>query len=396
MDAPPAAFDAKMVSNAITEFTPDLFETLKKDHPGNLIFSPFSLSAVIAMLKAGAKGKTAEEIKAVMKFPDDASLNGGYKKLLESLKSNKDFSLEIANRIFVHDGFALKDSFVKSAKRYYQSEVMQLDFSEKEKSAKEINNWVEEKTKNRIKNLIFPDELTPLARLVLVNAIYFKGQWENKFMKYCTVKDRFYTGRSKAIQVDMMEQTDEFPYTEIPDLKVKAIALPYKGDKLSMVIVLPEKRTSLAHGEAGLKNFDLEEILKRLTEKTVNVFLPKFKMESKIELKEPLIQLGLRSMFRLDADFSGIPKTNEELFVEKVVQKAFIDVNENGTEAAAATMVGPVVGGMPPRPKKTFEFRADHPFIVYIIHSMKEGVKTNDITTSILFTGIFRGGESGN
>jgi len=388
----PAVFDAKMVTNSITEFTTDLFEILKKDHQENLIFSPFSLSALIALLKIGARGRTAEEIKAVMKFPDEALLNGGYRTLLKSLKSNKDFSLEIANCIFVQDGFSIKDAFTKTAKRYYYSAVKQLDFSQNAESAEEINDWVEEKTKNKIKNLISPSDLSRFTKLVLVNAIYFKGEWENAFKKYRTVKDRFYTGRSKSIEVDMMKQTNKIPYAELSDLKVQVIALPYKGDKLCMVIVLPENKSSFANGEViSLKNFDLEEVLKRMTEELVEVFLPKFKMESKLELTEPLIQLGLGSMFGLDADFSGIPtpNTKEELFVGKVIQKAFIEVNEEGTEAAAATMSGVLRTGHPSKPKKTFQFRADHPFIVYIVR-----YKTNDTATSILFTGIFRGGES--
>jgi len=389
----PAVSDATLVSNVITEFTPDLYEALKEDHPDNLIFSPFSLSAVIAMLKAGARGKTAEEIQAVMKFPDDALLNGGYKALLKSLQSNDDFSLEIANCIYVRDGFPIKDNFTKTVKRYFQSKVKQLDFSQNVESAKEINDWVEEKTQNKIWNLIHPNDLTRFTRLVLINAIYFKGEWENQFMKRLTVKARFYTGRSKSIQVDMMEQTDEFPYAEFPDFK--AIALPYKGGKLSMVIVLPDKRTGLANGEAGLKDFGFEKILKRLAVKTVKVFLPRFEMESTIDLEKPLIHLGLGSMFGFSADFSGIPKTRDTLFVGKAIQKAFIEVNEVGTEAAAATMViGCGRGGGFPR--KVFEFRADHPFMVYIIHSEKNnGVKTNDTTTTtaILFTGIFRGGD---
>jgi len=356
----------KSVTRANTAFTADLYHVLKAGHPNNLIFSSFSLSSVIAMVKAGARGKTATEIKLGMNFPDDDVLNRGYRAIQNVLKSDGDFTLETANRVYAKTGFALQDNFTKTVKDYFNAEVKQLDFNKNDPAAKEINGWVEGVTKNKIKNLISPSDLGPLTRLVLVNAIYFKGLWKNKFDKNETVKAPFYSAPGKEVQVDMMKLEADLPYIDIPELKAKAVAMPYRGGKLSMIIVLPDEKFGLAAMEAGMKTFNLAEIPNRLAgnEKKVSLSLPRFKLESTIDLKEPLTQLGMGSMFDSNAaDFSGMPQTKEPLYISKAVQKAFIEVNEEGSEAAAATAVMLMGRSMPADPEQV---TVDHPFFFMI------------------------------
>jgi len=384
------------VGRANTKFTADLYMALKAAHPNNIIFSSFSLSSVVAMVKAGARGKTATDIQTGMRFPeDDDVLYRGYRALLNVVKSDADFTLEAANRVYAKSGFELQENFTKTVKEYFHAEVKQLDFTKSGPAATEINGWVEGVTRNKIKNLISSSDLGPLTRLVLVNAIYFKGLWKNKFDKNETVKAPFYTVAGKdPVQVDMMKLEADLPYVDIPELKAKAVALPYKGGKLSMIIVLPDERFGLATLEAGLKNFNLAEIPNRLAgmEKKVSLSLPRFKLESTIDLKGPLTELGMGSMFDSNqADFSGMPKTKEQLYISKAVQKAFIEVNEEGSEAAAAT--GTLMRSRRATVDIGPDFIANHPFIIYLVQSLEGDMKTktNDKSISILFTGLFGG-----
>jgi len=330
------------VSKGNTKFSGDLYNVLKEQFPGNLIFSGFSISTVIGMIKAGAKGVTAEEIQKGLSFPDDETLFKGYNSLLESLKSNENFTLETANRVYTQTGFSLNPTYVDTVKGSFLAEAQQLNFGDAAESADTINQWVEKVTRNKIKNLISAGDLDALTRMILVNAVYFKGIWKNKFDKKATQKGKFYPTPDEPVDVEMMRLEADFPYADVPELGAKALALPYQGDRLAMLILLPNEKDGLSNMETKLKNFDLSALPGRLQERKVAVQLPRFRLESTIDLKAPLTKLGLSSMFdQTKADFSGIPAnplgTNENLYVSKAIQKAFIEVNEEGSEAAAAT-----------------------------------------------------------
>ncbi|CAG7820063.1 unnamed protein product [Allacma fusca] len=354
------------VAEGNSQLTATLHAVLKKENPGNLIFSPFSLSAVVAMAHLGARGSTAAEIASAFNFPEDNEvLTKGYSQVLASLQETADgYTLAAANRLYSQIGFALKKEFSDSIQSAFGAEVQQLDFSNNAASAAEINNWVEKITNNKIKELISADALNSLTRVVLVNGVYFKGQWKNKFDEEHTEKQPFHLNENDTVEVDMMYKQAKFPYAYFEDLDAHAVSLPYKGDRLSMVIYAPQQINGLSKIEDGLKDLSPSKVLQQFGSRSdVQVYLPRFKVESTLFLVEPLKALGAKSMFGDGADFGGIPETDEGLFVSEVVQKAFIEVNEEGSEAAAATGMVMMMRCLP----ITHEFRADRPFYFQIV-----------------------------
>jgi len=366
----------KAVARANTEFTSSLYDVLTKAVDGNLICSPFSLSAVMAMVKAGAGGETSSAIQKAMKYPpSDDTLFKGYKALLSTLKSDGgNFTLETVNRVYSKPGFDLKPDFTKTLTTYFGSPVEQLDFTQSDKAADTINSFVKDKTRGKITDLISAGDLDAMTRLVLVNAIYFKGLWKNQFDPLMTKEKDFHLNKKDTVKVPMMKLEADFPYGEIEELDAKVVALPYKGEKLAMIIILPNEVEGLKGLEEKLKTYPLGSIPTKLRERKINLSLPKFTLESTIDLKGPLTQLGAGAIFdQSKADFSGMPvDPKEQLFVSKAVQKAFIEVNEEGSEAAAATGLVAVAFSLP----MITDLVVDHPFIAYISMSLPSSSST--------------------
>ncbi|CAL8109758.1 unnamed protein product [Orchesella dallaii] len=371
--------ESAILSTANNEFTKDLYQALfPGNSSGNLIFSPFSLNAVLGMVGLGAKGDTRDEIFRGLRFTENSeeviaksyhSVISGFQKAM----SPETFTLLTANRVYSQVGFGLNQTFVNQLKDHFLADFEQLDFSTSENckaAADKINNWVESTTNNKIKDLISQDALGPLTRLVLVNGIYFKGLWEHQFKPDNTSKSQFRTSESNQVDVDMMYIQEKFPYAELPELDAEAVSLPYKGGRLSMVIILPKAvdgltklQTSIGSILQGGKSLVSERLTK--TDK-VELSLPKFKIEATIgNLSEVLQALGIKSMFsQSGADFSGIPEgANPGLFVSSVIQKAFIEVNEEGAEAAAATGLVMMMRCLP----ITIPFIVDRPFYFQIV-----------------------------
>jgi serpin B len=372
------------VAEGNSQLSAALHNLLIKDNAGNLIYSPFSLSAVVAMAHLGARGSTAAEIVSAFNFPQDNEiLSKGYSRVLASLQETTDgYTLAAANRLYSQIGFDLKKTFSDSIEKAFGAQVQQLDFSNSAASAAEINGWVEKITNSKIKDSISPNVLNHLTRLVLVNGVYFKGQWEFKFDKKNTKKQPFYLNEKDKVKVDMMHQKGGFPYASFYNLDAQAVALPYKGDRLSMVIYAPRQIDGLSKIEDGLKDLTPSKFLEQFHPPLdVKVHLPRFKAESTLDLVEPLQALGAISMFGDDADFSGIPEDATLLSVSDVVQKAFIEVNEEGSKAAAATGVTMKARSFPAKRPKSIEFRADRPFYFQIVDH-----KTN----FVLFAGSCR------
>ncbi|CAG7786209.1 unnamed protein product [Allacma fusca] len=358
--------DVRDVSNANNDFTTALYNVLKEQNPGNLLFSPFSLSSAMAMVKAGARGVTADEIQKGMRYPaSDRTLYNGYSVLLDSLKSNENYTLETANRIYSQTGFALNPSYLDTLRTSLKADAKQLDFSKSAESAQIINGWVEQITRNKIQNLVSPDDLNALTRLVLVNAIYFKGLWENKFDPEYTRQEQFYVSPTKNVTVDMMKKESDYPYVDLTaELDAKAISIPYKGNRLSMIVILPNKVDGLPELERRLQTYRISDIPPKMRTRKISLSLPKFKLETTIDLTDTLKKMGMTSMFGDDADFTNIPApgSHQPLQLSKAVQKAFLEVNEEGSEAAAAT-------GLQLTLKSAFFgtlMRFEHPFIAAI------------------------------
>jgi len=376
MDFNKEAVEAVAVANA--NFGNVLFKTLAKPDE-NLIMSSYSVSSVLNMILHGAEGSTASQLKEGLTLKDFDVVKNGFKDALTLLKTNENFTLNAANRIYHSVDSALDKSFIKSTQEFFLAEPVGMDFGQEEQSRTAINQWVEEQTNKKIQDLIAPGSISALTKLVLVNAIYFKGDWHVKFDKEKTTKGDFHVSKTKTVQADMMFNNKEYGMLRVKDLKgAIALDMPYKGERLSMIFLLPDHNHSSLEDleEAMSKVTDLNSILKFGKKVKVQVTLPRFKLESQLELVEPLKQLGMTDMFdETKADFSGMTGgTNKGLFVSQVVQKAFVEVNEEGAEAAAATAGIMMMRAMPMNP----EFTCDRPFMFLI---------RDNLTGMILFSG---------
>jgi serpin B len=353
------------------EFAFDLYNQLRQKD-GNLFFSPQSISTALAMTYAGARGDTAEEMAQALHFClPKTLLHPGFGALLRELNGEgkkRGYQLSVANALWGQKGEGFKDDFLQLTRDTYGAGLKQVDFAgDAEAARKEINAWVEKQTNDKIKDLLPPGTIDALTKLVLTNAIYFKGDWQSQFKKDQT-RDEVFHGASDA-KVPMMHQTAKFKYHDAGDLQL--LEMPYGGKELSMVVLLPKKADGLAGLEKSLTADKLAGWLGKVSEQQVIVTLPKFKVTSEFSLNGALEALGMKKAFQMPgADFSGI-NGKDDLYIKAVVHKAYVDVNEEGTEAAAATGVVVGVKSLPP-PKP--EFRADHPFVFLIRDTRNDSV----------------------
>jgi serine protease inhibitor len=347
---------------------------------GNLFFSPESISTALAMTYGGAKGNTAEEMATVMHFTlGQEKLHPAFAALLKTQNgagvdpASRGYQLVVANALWGQAGYPWKADFLKKTETNYGAGLRQLDFSASEQARQTINSWVEKETREKIKDLIPSGVLTSLTRLVLTNAIYFKGDWAAQFDKKDTHDNKFFLTADKTVTAPMMHRKGDYRMFENDDLQM--LELPYKGKDLSMLVLLPRKTAGLGELEKHLSAATFDEFIKNLRDRhEVDVAFPKFKIDVDQPLTNVLQEMGMRDAFKLgNADFSGMAET-EDLFIAAVLHKAFVEVNEEGTEAAAAT--GVVIAARAASIAPTF--RADHPF-VFAIRDNRSG--------SILFIG---------
>ena len=353
------------VVNASNQFAFDLYSILKGEE-GNIFFSPYSLSTAMAMTYEGARGQTAEEIRQVFYYPEDIEiLRKGYAETINQInKKDKKYELRTTNALWAQNNYPFLPEYFKTVEKYYGGKVTNVDFvRDTENSRLMINKWVEDQTNNRIKDLIPQGVITPLTRLVLTNAIYFKGNWETQFPKQNTKEADFTAGADKKVRVPMMFIGGrKFNYAENEFLQL--LELPYEGNELAMLVLLP--RNELSEVEPFLKPDKIKELMKDMSQEEVDVYLPRFKFETKYLMggEQGLLgRMGMPTAFsEMRADFSGMTG-KPDLYITEVVHQAFVEVNEEGTEAAAAT--GIVMGIKAMLEKKVF--RADHPFIFFIL-----------------------------
>ncbi|XP_061094890.1 leukocyte elastase inhibitor-like [Conger conger] len=372
------------LSSANTTFALDLFRTLAgTSASGNVFFSPLSISSALAMVYLGAKGNTADQMAKVLCFNKAANVHLDFLTLSSDInKPASSYLLKLANRIYGEQTFNFLTEFLESTQKFYSADLVPLDFiGAVEESRKQINQWVEEQTESKIKDLLKPGTVSAMTRLALVNAIYFKGSWMHKFDEKQTQEMPFKISQNESKPVQMMFQMKKFPYNYIPEYNLQVLELPYQGMELSMFILLPEESpdgSALRKLEEVLTLEKIDSWTNRSTMETsaeVRVHLPRFKLEEDYELNAPLGRLGMRDVFDgARADLTGM---NGEggLFLSAVVHKAFVEVNEEGTEAAAAT-AGMVSFCM----LLEENFTADHPFLFFIRHNQSH---------SILFLGRF-------
>uniref|UniRef100_G3VJ13 Serpin B6 n=1 Tax=Sarcophilus harrisii TaxID=9305 RepID=G3VJ13_SARHA len=342
-----------VLSEAINTFTLNVFKEIsEKDSSQNVFYSPLSLYCALAMVLEGAKGNTAAQIQQVLgtkrkQINKKANHMKYYVRhsfqsfLAEANKSIDHCLLRIANRLFGEKTHDFISSFKESCQKFYHSNVEELDFANaSEEARKYINKWTEEKTEDLIQELLSNDSINPWTSLVLVNAIYFKGKWEKKFDKNRTREEMFKISKQKPVQ--MMFLKSRFRMRHIEDVSTQVLVLPYVGGQMDMVIFLPDENTDLKMLEQGLTPEKLTDWLKpeRMKMTEVGVYLPRFKLEENLDMENILQKLGMSDAFDMSkADFSGI-SAGKDLFLSKVSHKAFVEVNEESTEAAAATVVG--------------------------------------------------------
>lgn len=258
-----------------------------KTNSGNFLVCPLSVDVVLALVHAGAKGNTAKQLSAGLQLPEShEKVQDIFKKLAPTLEGNDKYELNSANKVYVKDGFKIKDTFKSTAVDVFNAEIQNVDFSKKEEASSVINKWVEDKTHEKIKDLISPSDLSADTRAVLVNALYFKGAWVKQFSEYGTKKRPFHLNNKDQVDVDMMDIVDTFNYYEDKELNAKFLEMPYQGGDISMIVALPNDKEGLSALESKI-----ERVLTtpKFTSQRVHVQLPKYKIESSIQFK-PILQ----------------------------------------------------------------------------------------------------------
>lgn len=406
----PPGEDEKKLAAGVNAFGLDLQSRLAGEN--DLFFSPLSISAALAMTSAGARGKTLDEMRKVLHLPNDP--HPTYGGLLDRLNQGgfpatrvpRKYELSVANAIWAQENYTWRKEFAELTREHYGTGLEEVDFGKPEAARKRINDWVEKETREKIKELIPGDVITPLTRMVLANAIHFKGDWQTKFDKRDTADLPFTRPDGSTAKAPLMHRTHEFRYAEftlefplpqarqidpnlprlplgrVREYPVQALEMPYAGGDLSMVVFLPRDPRSV-RTVAGLltpAHFAAAGGPVGWRGRMVRVALPRFKVEAKFSLKKPLTDLGMVTAFGA-ADFTGMSPNGKDLFITHVLHKAFVEVNEEGSEAAGAT--GVIVGErVSSGPEVPVEFRADRPF-VYAIR--------DNATGAVLFLGRYDG-----
>jgi len=375
----PPSSNVTIVSEAANRFAFNLYGQLKGGE-GNLFFSPQSIQMALAMAYCGARGETGRQMVSVMGFQEDrpigpewmAAACGEFLAALRGDGKPRAYELSAANALWGQKGYGFLPDYLALLDRSFGAGLKEVDFAaDTEGSRRTINAWVEKETRDRIKDLIPPGLLQTLTRMVLVNAIYFKGTWAIPFKKDATADGDFFVAAGQKVQAPLMNRTGYFGYYD--GGQWKALEMPYKGNELAMVILLPAQVDGLPQMEKDLAAGKvLGDLAANLKMRRIRVTVPRFKTTASILLGKTLAAMGMPLAFDpRKADFSGMNGGKEALWIAEVVHKAFVDVNEEGTEAAAATAIVMRAGeGM--RMDEPLVFRADHPF-VFLIRDKKSG-----------------------
>jgi len=357
------AMEAVVKANNL--FAYDLYALIAKDK-GNLFISPYSITSALAMTYAGARGATAEQMEQALHFDlAGPGLHPGFYGLMTQFNAaGKSCQLAVANALWAQQGIMFYPAFIETTREYYEAGFKEVNYAADPEHARQIiNGWVEDKTNHKIIELLKSGTIDELTRLVLTNAIYFKGKWQQQFKPEQTSTAPFYVSADKTADVPLMYQTAEFMYAE--NKQIQLIELPYSGDDIVMDIVLPKSRNDFNALEADLNPGLVDSWLALLRLQQAEVYLPRFKTEKSLSLASYLQRLGMIDAFdENNADFSGM--SDLFLYITHVIHKAFVEVNEEGTEAAAATAV--VMNTKAAAFEETPIFRADHPFLFLIRH----------------------------
>ena len=374
----PPVSDNPTLTAGNTAFACDLYHQVQAVG-GNLFCSPYSISAALAMTYSGARDATASEMAQAMHFPPDAqALAGSFAQLsgrFDAIAARKQVQLSVANSMWCERDYPFLDAFLNLNRRDYRAEIRSMDFAHEPEAARhEINSWVEQKTRDKIRDLLKAGQITSDTRLVLCNAVYFKGDWAKQFDPKATTQQPFFLSATRSNQVPMMSSKLSIRFRPLDGFNI--LELPYEGEELSMIILLPEAVDGLSAVESRLNANDWTNwtgTLSRSPKLDAIVELPRFKLDCRLDLGPTLAAMGMPAAFGPGADFSGMTG-KRDLFISAVVHQAFVEVNEQGTEAAAATGVVMMRSAM----TRPTILRMDHPFLFAIVERQ---------TGTILFLG---------
>jgi len=380
----PALGNITFFNDAVNAFAFDIYEQFLNDpeNEGNIFTSPYSIFTALAMTYEGAEGQTAEEMEEVLNIEqDNESFHEYMQSLYNYLNYNEEYNISTANALWIQEGYHILEEYKELIKTFYGGDSTDIDYSNPEQAAETINSWVENQTNNLIQNLISPGNIIPgLTELILTNAIYFKGTWQVQFDEINTTERPFELSEVENIDVQTMSLTntqDQFNYTENEMMQI--LELPYNGNEICMNIFLPKEGYEVSDIISTLDHENYKELIDSMQETELDIYLPKFTIKTPLyNLNDYLIELGMPTAFSGAADFSGMTGFRD-LFISKVLHKAYVEVNEEGTEAAAATAVIMMKSSIDDESEdQRIEFNADHPFLFTIHH--KE-------TGTILFMG---------
>lgn len=368
----PASSENPVVSDS-NQFAVDFYQQVRQ-HDGNLFFSPTSISMALAMAYTGARGQTAGQMAKVLHFngPPD-QINPQLAKLMarwNAESKDHNFRLDIANAMWGQKGYPFQPAFNQALQANFGAPIRVVDFAQPEQARKTVNDWVAQQTRKKIQDLMPAGSVGPLTRLVLANAIYFKANWDKPFQETATQPGDFHAAGDKPIEVPMMRQMAEFRYLKGDGFA--ALGMSYADDVFSMISFLPDKADGLADFEKTLTANKLAgwaDQIARQSPQDVRVTFPKFKITQELTLNGTLSRMGMPLAFESQADFSGINAGHEPLYLSAAIHKAYVSVDEKGTEAAAATGIGVAAAAMPMR---IAQFTADHPFL-FVVRDNRSG-----------------------
>ncbi|XP_043472672.1 uncharacterized protein LOC122505241 [Leptopilina heterotoma] len=370
-------------ADALETFTDNLYKTAKKGKSENVLLSPLSVNLALGMIASGAKGNTKREILETLYLQEiDEQTKSNYENLFLNLMNVTGSKIKIFNKMFVSTLLNVKQTYKDVLVQNFHSEEEEINFANAEQAATNINKWVSKATNDKIRDIVSSDDLSTDTAMIVTNVVYFKGEWKYKFSDITNLA--FFTEDRRTISVPTMYQNVKAEFGYVPEINATFIELPYKGDELKMIIVLPNLIDGLEQVEKNLETMKLKNLRMKRSLKAVDLYLPKFRVENTIKLNDVLKEMGIKEIFNQQANLSGISEGNIQ--VNKIKQKTFIEVNENGAEAAAATDTeihwkmggedGPIL------------FAANHPFHYKIIKTVGES------DGIVLFAGNYKNGES--
>ncbi|XP_037697293.1 serpin I2 [Choloepus didactylus] len=360
------------------EFAMDLYQAICLSHKNNIIFSPLGTTLILGMIHLGAKGKAQQQIRQTLKLQENSTGEefSVLKPFFSAISEKKQkFTFNLANALYLQEGFAVKEQYLHGNEEFFQSAIKLVDFQDAKACAETINTWVESKTEGKIKDMFSGEEFGPLTRLVLVNAVYFKGDWKQKFRKEDTQLMNFTKKDGSAVKIPMMKALlrTKYGYFSGSAMNYQVLELPYKGDEFSLIIILPAKDVPIEEVEKLITAHQILKWLSEMQEEEVEISLPRFKIDQKLDFKKALYALNVTEIFSGGCDLSGITDSSE-VYVSHVLQKVFFEINEDGSEAAASSGIQvPVIMSLAQN-----QFIANHPFLF---------IMKNNPTESILFMG---------